>query len=103
MNMKVYTVTNNGAGTVTLMGLRRVEIPGNVQNMQLSLPADTAKATVSRLKQRYPLLKIVEGTPKAEQAPVESPKAEQAAPVESNAQDVESKDSDASAKKTTKK
>lgn len=98
-NMKVYTVTNNGAGTITLMGLRRVEIPGNVQNMELKLPADTAKATVARLKQRYPLLKIVDGAPKAEEPkaqPVSEP-----APVEAPAQE-ENKDNDSS-KKSSKK
>ncbi|MBO5491496.1 MAG: hypothetical protein J5960_08775 [Desulfovibrio sp.] len=60
MQMKNYKVTNNGEGSICLAGRVRIDIPGMCKDVLISLPDDTAKATVSRLKQRYPLLKIVE-------------------------------------------
>lgn len=80
--MKKYLVTNLGEGTVTLMGVRRVEIPGGCVDMEMSLPEESAKATVSRLKQRYPLLKISDANTKPEKAPVVAETKAPEAPVQ---------------------
>lgn len=58
--MKKYLVTNNGEGSICVVGRNRIEIPGLCKDMQLDLPDKTARQTVSRLRQRYPLLKFTE-------------------------------------------
>lgn len=60
MQMKYFKVTNNADGTICLAGRTRVEIPGHCKDLTIKLPDSTARATIARLKQRYPLLKIVE-------------------------------------------
>lgn len=59
MEKKDFLVTNRGSGSITLLGRTRIEIPGNCTDHIISLAADRAQATVSRLKRSYPLLKIV--------------------------------------------
>lgn len=83
MELKQYKVINGSAGSICLVGQRRVEIPGNAETV-ISLPVDTARATISRLKNRYPLLKISEYVAGATAQPVE-----QATPVQPVAQPVE--------------
>lgn len=65
MKTKKYLVTNGGEGSICISGRQRLEIPGKCVNLEISLPDLTAKTTISRLKQRYPLLqfKEVEGEP----------------------------------------
>lgn len=60
MQTKTYLVTNNGEGSICVTGRTRIDIPARCRDMKLALPEATARQTVSRLKQRYPLLKIVE-------------------------------------------
>lgn len=60
MNTKKYLVTNMSEGSICVAGRKRIDIPGKCQDLPLVLPANTAKQTISRLKQRYPLLKIRE-------------------------------------------
>lgn len=56
MNVKKYTVTNKSEGSVTLLGRRRLEIPGNCVDLPVEFPEDKAADIVAKLKQRYPLL-----------------------------------------------
>lgn len=58
MKNKKYLVTNNGEGSICVSGRTRIDIPGLCKDVPLELPEVTAKATIARLKQRYPLLKI---------------------------------------------
>ena len=55
-----YLVTNQSEGSICVAGRTRIEIPGLCSDLPVFLPEDVAKRTVSRLKQRYPLLKIRE-------------------------------------------
>lgn len=60
MQTKKYLVTNNSEGSICVTGRTRIDIPGMCKDLPLSLPENTARQTISRLKQRYPLLKIRE-------------------------------------------
>lgn len=60
MQTKTYLVTNNSEGSICVTGRTRIDIPGMCKDLPLSLPENTARQTISRLKQRYPLLKIRE-------------------------------------------
>lgn len=69
MNTIKYLVTNNSEGSICVAGRQRLEIPGKCVDLEISLPDTTAKATVTRLKQRYPLLsfrKVEDAAPAAE-------------------------------------
>ena len=55
-----YLVTNGGEGSICIAGRQRLEIPGKCVDLEIYLPDITAKATISRLKQRYPLLSFKE-------------------------------------------
>lgn len=68
MKNKKYLVTNNGEGSICVSGRTRIDIPGLCKDMPLELPEVTAKATVARLKQRYPLLVFKETDSEAEKA-----------------------------------
>lgn len=58
MQTKKYFVTNNSEGSICITGRQRIDIPGLCKDLPLVLPENTARQTISRLKQRYPLLKI---------------------------------------------
>lgn len=58
--LKTYLVTNNSEGSICVTGRTRIDIPGLCKDLPLVLPENTARQTISRLKQRYPLLKIRE-------------------------------------------
>lgn len=60
MQTKKYLVTNNSEGSICITGRQRIDIPGLCKDLPLVLPENTARQTISRLKQRYPLLKIRE-------------------------------------------
>ena len=60
MKTKKYLVTNNSEGSICVTGRTRIDIPGMCKDLVLTLPENTARQTISRLKQRYPLLKIRE-------------------------------------------
>ena len=60
MQTKKYLVTNNSEGSICVTGRTRIDIPGMCKDLVLTLPENTARQTISRLKQRYPLLKIRE-------------------------------------------
>lgn len=60
MNTKNFLVTNNGEGSICVSGRTRIDIPGLCKDLLLELPEVTAKTTVARLKQRYPLLTFKE-------------------------------------------
>ena len=60
MQTKTYLVTNNSEGSICVTGRTRIDIPGMCKDLVLTLPENTARQTISRLKQRYPLLKIRE-------------------------------------------
>ncbi len=60
MQTKTYLVTNNSEGSICVTGRTRIDIPGLCKDLPLTLPENTARQTISRLKQRYPLLKIRE-------------------------------------------
>lgn len=60
MQIKKYLVTNNSEGSICVTGRTRIDIPGMCKDLVLTLPENTARQTISRLKQRYPLLKIRE-------------------------------------------
>lgn len=60
MQTKKYLVTNNSEGSICVTGRTRIDIPGMCKDLPLFLPENTARQTISRLKQRYPLLKIRE-------------------------------------------
>lgn len=62
MQKKTYLVTNNSEGSICVTGRTRIDIPGKCKDLLLSLPENTARQTISRLKQRYPLLKITDAT-----------------------------------------
>ncbi len=57
---KTYLVTNQSEGSICVTGRTRIDIPGLCKDLPLSLPDNTARKTILRLKQRYPLLKIRE-------------------------------------------
>lgn len=58
MKMQKYNVTNNTSTPIALVGRVRVSIPAHCTELTISLPAISAKATVARLKKKYPALKI---------------------------------------------
>lgn len=60
MQTRKYLITNNSEGSICVTGRMRIDIPGMCRDLPLSLPENTARQTISRLKQRYPLLKIRE-------------------------------------------
>ena len=60
MQTKKYLVTNNSEGSICVTGRTRIDIPGMCKDLVLTVPENTARQTISRLKQRYPLLKIRE-------------------------------------------
>ena len=60
MNKKTFFVTNHGEGSITVTGRYGVHIPGLCNDLPLSFPECAARQIISRLKQRYPLLKFSE-------------------------------------------
>lgn len=60
MKTKRFFITNNSEGSICVTGRQRIDIPGKCRDLPLVLPEASARQTVSRLKQRYPLLKIRE-------------------------------------------
>lgn len=60
MQTRKYLITNNSEGSICVTGRTRIDIPGMCRDLPLCLPENTARQTISRLKQRYPLLKIRE-------------------------------------------
>ena len=84
MKMQKFTVTNNSSISICLMGRQRVSIPGGCKDLVIVLPDASAKATVARLKKKYPALKIKaveEAKPAVPDAPVSAP-ATDTAPAE---------------------
>ena len=84
MKTQKFTVTNNSGTSICLMGRQRVSIPGGCKDLVILLPDASAKATVARLRKKYPALKIkaMEEIKKAE-APTAPPSAPvPAAPAE---------------------
>lgn len=80
-----YLVTNGGEGSICIAGRQRLEIPGKCVELEIALPDITAKTTISRLKQRYPLLSFKEVQENAEAetpaTPVEAPTPEAETPA----------------------
>lgn len=60
MKNRKFLVTNMSEGSICVTGRTRIDIPGMCRDLPLSLPENTASQTISRLKRRYPLLKIRE-------------------------------------------
>ena len=58
MKTQKFTVTNNSGTSICLMGRQRVSIPGGCKDLVILLPDTSAKATVARLRKKYPALKI---------------------------------------------
>lgn len=63
MQTRTYYVTNNSEGSICITGRTRIDIPGLCKDLPITLPDTTAKATVARLKQKYPLLKFSDKAP----------------------------------------
>lgn len=93
MNKIKYLVTNGGEGSICIAGRQRLEIPGKCVDLEIALPDITAKTTISRLKQRYPLLSFKE-------AEVDAPEADKKEEGQGGAPEA---DTAPSVAKTTKK
>ena len=57
---KIYFFTNMSESSICITGRTSFEIPGKCEDLRIVLPDHSAKQTVARLKQRYPLLRIKE-------------------------------------------
>lgn len=69
MQTRTYYVTNNSEGSICITGRTRIDIPGLCKDLPIVLPDTTAKATVARLKQKYPLLKFSDKAPAKQPEP----------------------------------
>lgn len=88
---KQYLVSNPSSAPICIVGRRRLEIPAQCVNAPCVFSGDEeAKATIAKLKRRYPLLKFEpvgeEGTPAVGANP-----ASPASPASPDKQDKESK------------
>ena len=84
METRKFLVTNSGEGSICVTGRNRIDIPGLCVDAPIELPENTARQTVARLKQRYPLLKITEVKGGAEKGAASSGASAQGAPVAPN-------------------
>lgn len=68
MKLINYMVTNKSSGHVSVSGRAPFTIPGNCEDLTLSLPdTDGIKATIQRLKREYPLISFAVVEPVAEE------------------------------------
>ena len=59
--MKKLLITNPRSGSVSFIGSRKIDIPGNAVDLILELPDVEAEDFVRLLRRRYPAITVKEG------------------------------------------
>ena len=61
MTMKKLLITNPRSGSVSFIGSRKIDIPGNATDLVLELPDVEAEELIKSLRRRYPAITVKEG------------------------------------------
>lgn len=68
--MKKLLITNPRSGSVSFIGARKIDIPGNATDLVIELPDVEADDLVKSLRRRYPAITVKEGGTVAKNATV---------------------------------
>ena len=59
--MKKLLITNPRSGSISFIGNRKIDIPGNVTGLAIELPDVEAEELIKSLRRRYPAVTVKEG------------------------------------------